>query len=69
MPSAELGGGGLLGFRVLGFRVYKGLGFRGLRVYRRVKGLGFKGLGFRVYRDNGKENGNYYTFIGVYRDN
>ena len=28
--------------------------------------LGLYGLGFRVYRGNGKENGNYYN--GFYRD-
>ena len=32
-------------------------------------GLGFQGARRVACRDNGKENGNYYSRLGLYRDN
>ena len=39
--------------------------YRGYRVYIGVYIRGILGL----YRDNGKENGNYCSLLGLYRDN
>ena len=32
-------------------------------------GISFHMVGLGSYRDNGKENGNYYNILGLYRDN
>ena len=52
------GGGGVgvlghLGFRVSGFRLYGGLGFKGFLGVPGVKWLSFQGLSFRVWEFTG----------------
>ena len=54
----------------LGFRAYKGIGILEKRMGTTVMGhAGIIGHILGLYRDNGKEHGNYCNILGLYRDN
>ena len=54
----------------LGFGAYKGIGIMEKKMETTVMGhAGIIGYILGLYRDNGKEHGNYWNTLGLYRDN